>query len=129
MSCRQYSYQLDSCLYSGKGKCRRCAKLWQQRAKFGLPCTKQNLKPGNLFWKGTELPGGCQPSGSAAPREAGTLFSEQVGWLPALIQGFPKLEGQYFLNWVLMEAELKGETVLDVKCICGFVLSPSSPFR
>jgi len=43
---------------------------------------KQNLKPDKLFWKGTGLPGGCQPSSPAAPREAGVLFAEWIGYLP-----------------------------------------------
>lgn len=45
---------------------------------------KQNLKPDKLFWKGTELPEGCQPSSPAAAREAGVLFSERTGSLPRL---------------------------------------------
>lgn len=44
VSCRLYSYQLDGCLYSQKGKYRRCVKLQQERAEFGLLHTKQ-IKP------------------------------------------------------------------------------------
>lgn len=34
---------------------------------------KKNLRPDKLFWKGIELPAGCQPNSPAAACEAGVL--------------------------------------------------------
>lgn len=104
VSCRQYSYQLDGCFYSGKGKYRKCAKLLQH-------CTKQIKPEARQVVLETDRIALALP----AQQSCGTTWSWSVVFYADRLAsevtlGTFKTGRQYFLNWVSLKTDLRWES-------------------
>lgn len=117
----QAEFLSDVCFCSTGGKYRRCAK-WQQRAKFGLPCTKQT-KP-----EAREVVLERDRIACRLPAQWSLNAVLWEDWFPSwAILGIFKSGSQCFLNCVTGNRPQRRRRFLDVKCIHGF--TPPLPFR